>query len=203
MSKPWLKKKWAKRRPMPGAEGMAGGSRKGITIHDEGATRNASQRKGDVTWLADYVNSERISYHLIYNPDTGQWIQMIPFDKAARSMMGGDVDGRGNSANRAGTYNIQVCLAGYNASHGGPKPDWKKAKNLWVFAELMDRYGIPAKVRSEWGSEAGRSKKAWMAGGIQGHRHGPHDDHTDPGVIDVKGMLAEARKQQAARKKKK
>jgi hypothetical protein len=182
---------------------MAGGTRRGITIHDEGATRNASGRKGDVTWLAQYVNGRRISYHLLYNPDTGQWIQMIPFTHAARSMMGGDVDGRGNSANRAGTYNIQVCLAGYNASHGGPKPDWKKAKNLWVFAELVDHYKIPKKVRSEWGSKAGRSKKAWMVGGFQGHRHGPHDDHTDPGDIDVKGMMREARRQQKARKKKK
>ena len=201
MSRRWLPRKWATRRAMTNPEKMAGGPRRGITIHDEGATRPAVDRKKDITWLADYTNQRRISYHLDYNPDTGQWIQMIPFDCAARSMVGGDVDGRGNSANRAGTYNIQICLAGYNVSHGGPKPDWKKAKNLWVLAELIDRYGIPLKMRSQWGGKASRGKSAWMRGGIQGHCHGVHDTHTDPGDVDVREMVRQARKQQAARKR--
>lgn len=188
---------------MPGAEPMAGGDRRGITVHDEGQTRSAAQRRGDITWLADYTNARRISYHLDYNPDTGQWIQMIPFNYAARSMVGGDVDGRGNSANKAGRYNIQICLAGYNVSHGGPKPNWKKAKNLWVLAELIDRYRIPLRVRSQWGGKASRSRKAWMAGGIQGHVHGPNDTHTDCGDVDIPEMLRQARKQQRERRAKK
>jgi hypothetical protein len=150
-------------------------------------------------WLADFVNGKRISYHLIYCPYCGYWSQMIPFDKAARSMLGGDVDGRGNSANRAG-LNIQVCVAGFGYK------DWTQTpmKNAWVFAELVDRYNIPIKTRSKWGSGAGRSKKAWMAGGIQGHCHGPWDDHTDGATSEaaVKRLMKEARKQQAARKKK-
>ena len=203
MARRWLSKRNAKRRPMPNPEKMAGGTRVGITMHDEGVTRSASERKKDITWLADYTNQKRISYHLDYNPDTGQWIQMIPFDCAARSMKGGDVDGRGNSANRAGRYNIQICLAGYNTSHGGPKPNWKKAKNLWVIALLIERYNIPHRVRSEWGSKAGRSKKSWMAGGVQGHVHGPHDDNTDPGDIDIDLMIREAKRQLKARRAKK
>lgn len=187
---------------MSNPEKMSGGTRRGLTVHDEGATRSPSERKKDITWLADYVNQRRISYHLLYNPDTGQWIQMIPFDHAARSMKGGDVDGRGASANRAGRYNIQVCLAGYNVSHGGPKPNWKRAKNLWVFALLMERYDIPNKVRSKWGSNAGRGKSTWMKGGVQGHVHGPHDDHTDPGVIDVEEMLRQSRRQLKERRRK-
>jgi len=200
MARRWLGKKAAKRRPMSNPERMAGGSRRGLTVHDEGQTRSAAERKKDITWLADYTNGKRISYHLLYNPDTGQWIQMIPFDCAARSMKGGDVDGRGHSANRAGTYNIQICLAGYNASHGGPKPNWKRAKNLWVIALLMERYEIPNRVRTRWGRNAGRAKSTWMKGGVQGHVHGPMDDHTDPGVIDVDEMLRESRRQLKARR---
>lgn len=186
---------------MANPEKMAGGKRRGLTVHDEGVSRSRRERRGDISWLADYVNEGRISYHLLYNPDTGQWIQMIPFDCAARSMVGGDVDGRGNSANRAGTYNIQIALAGYNASHGGPRPNWKKAKNLWVLAVLIDRYDIPLKMRSHWGSGASRGRTAWMQGGIQGHCHGVHDDHTDPGDVDVREMVRQARKQLAARKR--
>jgi hypothetical protein len=200
MGRKWLSEKVAKRVKYHGAEPMGGGSRLGITVHDEGRTRSKRERRQDWTWLAQYVNQARKPYHLIYSPDTGQWIQMIPFDRAARSMMGGDVDGRGNSANKAGRYNIQICLAGYNASHGGPKPNWRKAKNLWVLALLMERFDIPMLVRSEWGSKAGRSRKSWMKGGVQGHVHGPNDDHTDPGSIDVAGMVREARRQLKAKR---
>lgn len=196
MARKWLPRKWAKRVPMGHAEPWSG-PRRGLTLHTEGVDRGKTL--GDVTWLAKYVNTVNggIAYHLIWQPWTGQWIQMVPFDRAARSMKGGAVDARGLSANRSG-LNIQVCVAGFGYD------DWTRTpmKNAWVFAELMDRYKIPQRTRAKWGRNAGRSRKAWSAGGIQGHCHGPHDDHVDGATSEaaVKRLMREARRQQKARR---
>ena len=73
-------------------------------------------------------------------------------------------------------------------------------RGAWVLAEIMDRARIPAKARKTWGSGASRAVSAWMRGGIQGHQHGPLDDHTDPGSIDVERLVRVARRQRKARK---
>ena len=91
-------------------------------------------------------------------------------------MKGGDVDGRGNSANKAGAVNIQVCIASYGP---GRRLTDSPMKNIEVWGRLADSRNIPHKVRKKWGPGSPRAKSKWMAGGIAGHCHGPHDDHVD------------------------
>jgi hypothetical protein len=157
-----------------GAEPMAGGPRRGLTIHNEGVARRCDGG-AHVVVLARYANGQRIPYHLIWCPVCGRFAQCIAFGKAARSMKGGDVDGRGNSANKSGTVNIQVCVAGMANSPLTNTP----MKGVEVLGELCDAWGIPHTIRSKWGPGSPRDRAKWMAGGIQGHCHGPNDDHTD------------------------
>jgi len=178
----WLGKK-IKKVKYPNPEPMAGGSRRGLTFHNEGVDRKCGG-SGTHWWLAKYVNNKRIPYHFIWCPHCGDIIQLIACDKAARSMKGGDVDGRGNSANKAGAVNIQVCVASY-----GKRPfTGSPMKNAAVFGRLADSWGIKHRLRSKWGPGVSRKKAIWAKGGIQGHCHGPHDDHVDPMAINPKKL---------------
>lgn len=195
---PWRKgKHWAprlwrvKRIPYQGHEPMLGGSsRRGLTIHNEGVDRPCNR---DHAWLAHFVNNKRIPYHALWCPHCGWWCQLIPFDRAARSMVGGSVQSNGASANRAGIVNVQICVVSYGYRDFTKSSPMKRA---WVLAEILDHYQIPSKPRDTWGAGARRSLEGWARGGVQGHQHGPHDDHTDPGSIDARKLIRVAREQQ-------
>jgi hypothetical protein len=191
----WLGKR-AKKIRYSGAEPMAGGSRRGFTWHDEGLNRKCGG-SGSHDWLAKYVNDKRIPYHAIYCPFCGDIIQMIDFAMAARSMVGGDVDGHGNSANKAGAVNIQVCIAGMGP---GRQLTDTPMKNIEVFGALADSWGIPHRVRGKWGPGASRDRSVWMKGGIQGHCHGPNDTHVDH-KMDPKKLKAAMWPQRRRRRK--
>jgi hypothetical protein len=192
-SQRWLPKRWAKRVKASRWEPMSHNhSRRGLTIHNEGVDRPCTP--GHVTNLAQYVVSRDIFYHAIWCPRCGQWAQIAPFTAAARSMVGGPV-WNGASANKTGTVNVQVCVAGY----GNRDFTDSKLKGAWVLAEIMDRCDIPWKARAVWGPKSSRNVGAWMRGGVQGHQHGPRDNHTDPNRIDVQRLFRHAKAQQKAR----
>lgn len=190
----WLPKQWAKRHKYYGSETHDSCSRKGLTIHNEGV--DGACTPGHVYNLAAYVVMMRIPYHAIWCPRCGVWVQIISFNRAARSMVGGAVAPCGNSANKHG-QNIQVCIADYGYR------DFTKTqlKNAWVLAEILDAHNIPWRARKTWSADASRRNDLWNRGGIQGHQHGPNDDHTDPNSIDAHKLLSEAKRQQKARNK--
>jgi hypothetical protein len=193
----WLPGRWVTKIPAPVTEPMTRNHpRRGLTLHNEGVDRECT--KGHVANLAHYVNHKRINYHFVWCPTCGDWAQLAPLDKAARSMVGGPV-WKGASANKAGTINVQVCVAGFGYRDFTDRPRLRRA---WVLAEIMDEARIPWKARATWGGDAGRGIDAWMRGGIQGHQHGPSDDHTDPGPINIERLVKVARLQQKARRRK-
>lgn len=198
-----LPRRWAFVRHVPyaGSEPMMGGvDRRGVTIHDEGV---AHPCHGTHTGLAEYVNSRGISYHLLWCPRCGQWVQMIPLHHAARSLKGGAILPNGASVNKAGQRNIQICLVGYanGVDERGEPVSASPMRNAWVLAEIMDAHDIPWRVRRRWGAGASRSLRAWLHSGVHGHQHSPApgETHTDPGSLDITAVLAEARRQRASR----
>ena len=150
---------------------------KKFTIHNEGVNRACDNTGQHVKWLAQYAVDQKIHYHFVYCPLCGHWAQCAPVDTAARAMKGGSVNSCGNSANRCGTLNIQVCLAGYGTQKLPPPKKWKNAKK---FRKIAEEWGIPAKSRNL--SKVNRSKDKWnnKKTGWHGHSNGPLDDHTDP-----------------------
>lgn len=192
--KKWLPSKWSSRVPAHIVEPMSRNTpRRGLTLHNEGVDRDCTP--GHVVALARYVVARNINYHAVWCPRCGKWAQCAPFTAAARSMVGGAVIGSA-SANKAGTVNVQVCVAGYG-SRDFTKSDLRGA---WVLAEIMDAHRIPWRARKVWGPAASRSVGSWLRSGVHGHQHGPLDDHTDPGSIDPAVLFRAARRQQKRRK---
>ena len=70
----WLGKN-AKKIKASGYEKMAGGSRRGLTFHDEGVNRRCGG-SGSHDRLAKYVIDKRIFYHAIWCPHCGDIIQI-------------------------------------------------------------------------------------------------------------------------------
>lgn len=157
-------------------------SRRAIILHNEGKDRTRKERQNDVTWLADFVVRARKPYHAIWNPTTGQWIQMIPFDRSAASLTA-DIIGDGFSGNRYGSTAIQICVAGFGYE---PFTDLKKLKGVNVLADIAQSWDVPFQGRAVWGPRAGREMVPWKASGFHGHCHAPgrSENHTDPGPID-------------------
>lgn len=185
MKRKWLKRKWAKRVKYHGAEPMArNNDRRGLTLHNEGVDRTCSGKKGGQhDWLAGFVNSKGIPYHCLWCPVCGWWCQMVPFDKAARSLKGGGIAGTPFSANKYGYANIQVCVVGFGHRDFTKSP----MKNAWVLDWIMRQWSIPRRARKTWGAGSGRSLSAWKQPGIHGHQHSPApgENHTDPNSISI------------------
>lgn len=201
----WLPTDWAVRIKYRTPEPMAGGERRGVTIHDEGRKRKCNR---DHDWLAEYVNETvGYPYHNNWCGWCGYWSQMISFKNAARSLKGGSIAANGASANKFGERNIQICLIGISNGHDyrGDKFTDGPMKNAWVLAEIMDAHGIPWRARKNWGPGSSRSQKTWKVSGVHGHQHSPapDEDHTDPGNLNVEKLFREARAQQRYRRSKK
>jgi len=149
---------------------------KKITLHNEGVSRQCDGGQHVIN-LAKYVRDKGIYYHGCYCPDCGQWAWIIPIDCAARSQVGGSVNSCGNSANRCGVINVQICFAGYGPDKKLPNPkNWKNAKK---FKKIAEGWGVPAKARNM--NKVNRSRDKWNDPSIGWHTHacGPNDDHTD------------------------
>ena len=182
-NKKWLGSKKAVKRKSSRVSPMAHNRRvRKLVLHNEGADRNGA---GDPVWLAEYVRGKGIEYHAVINLETGKFVQLLPFDAAARSLLNAGLDG-GIGDNRSGDVCIQICVQGY-----GSKPFTAgRMRGAEVLGEICDAWGIPHKVRKKWGPGASRSTAEWNKSGIHGHCHAPGNDHTDPGPIDVKKLKA-------------
>ena len=159
-----------------------------ITFHSEGVDRTCDGG-AHVASLARYVVQQNIYYHMVYCPDCGHWAQIIPIEHAARAMKGGSVCSAGNSANRHGLLNIQICIAAYGTS-AKKLPPPSKWKNTKKFKKIVDDWDINPKALDY--SKQIRSKEKWCkeGKGFAGHQHGPTDDHNDiqPNKFDFKAF---------------
>lgn len=156
-----------------------------LVFHNEGVDRACPGKSHEFAWLADYVAQRGIYYHALWCPRCGQVIQTAPFDRAARSLKSGNLDGRGTSPNRYGPT-IQVCVVGYGSRPFTDSP----MRNVQLWAKVAKSWGVDLRYRAKWGPGAGRSAAAWKRSGVHGHCHSPGygEDHTDPGRIDARKL---------------
>ena len=163
-----------------GAEKMPGCCAKDnfrrVTFHNEGVSRQC--QPGHVESLARYVRDQRIWYTFLFCDRCPEIAQVCQTGRAARAMKGGSVCPAGNSANRHGKFNIQVCLAGRGSDKTKPFAEWPDEVKTFL-RKLHNKCEIPAKAMP-W-DKAVRSAEKWRnpAKGYAFHSHGPTDDHTD------------------------
>lgn len=133
--------------------------------------------------VADWVKRQRSEYHVLWNPHTGQFLQLIAASQSARALKNAP---SGYRSNRKGTRLIQVCVIGRTADRplagGSPLREWPRLRS-W-----LDSHGIPHTDRTR----SGRSYSEFEASGIHTHGTTPGNTHTDPGPIEFAALYPPA-----------
>jgi hypothetical protein len=137
---------------------------------------------GSIEGVANWVQQQRIQYTLLWDPSTGEVIQLLPADVGARSMMN---DGWWPT-NRFGKVCIQICVIGRASNH--PLKRGRKLKGRRKLLRWMDSWGVPRKaIQHKW--PPSRSQYLWKQSGHTTHAAAPGNDHTDPGDVDWGWLL--------------
>jgi hypothetical protein len=122
--------------------------------------------------------------HLIWDPETGEFVQFFPFDRSARTLANwGPI-----RVNRSGKVHIQVEVLGYAKDaplRDGPMVGFER------LLKVADEWGIsrdwpagPPHAYPDPG-KANRPAKVWLTkGGHYAHSQVPGNSHGDPGLID-------------------
>jgi hypothetical protein len=144
-------------------------------------TSESGNDAGAIAGVANWVKSQSSEYHLLWNPWTGQFRQLIAASQSARALRNGE---GGYRTNRKGTRLIQVCIIGRTSQKplagGSPLLGWDSLRG-W-----LDGHGIPHTDRT-----GSRSRGAWESSGVHRHADAPGNDHTDPGPIDFARLYGE------------
>lgn len=173
-------KKWMPGAKNVGHHGEAGqmgpGNERKVVWHTSESGNDHSAIDGVVNW----VKQQQSEYTICWNPYTGQFRQLMPADVGARAVMNGYTI----PANRHGKICIQVCVIGRGANAPLVKSPMKGRRELM---EWLDSWGVPRKnITSD-----NRSVLEWKKSGHTTHRSAPKpNDHTDPGPVDWKRLLA-------------
>lgn len=140
-----------------------------------------SGRDSQAIWgVARYITREHKSYHVLWNPWTGQFIALYPADVPARSA----ANGGGMATNRHGRLAVQVSIVGRAADK--PLAGGSPLKGRRRLMQWFDQLGIP---RTQ---NAVRSVAAFKMSGHTTHAATPGNWHnrTDPGPVDWDRLLA-------------
>lgn len=141
--------------------------------------------------VARYLNSVGAQVHLVWNPETGEMVQMIPANRGGRglrNLSGGVETNNGGSI----VFQIEVVGRAKNPWTDGPK------KGLDVIVAFLRQLGVPdvwpaGDLKPYPESYGGsRSTTAWNKGGHFGHSQVPENDHGDPGDINQSAITGSA-----------
>lgn len=176
---------------MPGAKvilspsdggSMLGGTRK-VVWH----TTENDPTKTTATNVAKYLQRSGNGVHIVWNPHSGEIVQMIPGNRAGRGLA--NLPG-GVQTNRAGIVVIQIEVVGRASQPFTSSRCLNLAKiQAWLLA-----LGIP----QIWSGTTNRSTTNWAKGGHFGHADVPENSHWDPGAVN-KTKLAIATKDSGAK----
>lgn len=139
--------------------------------------------------IANYLNQTRNVVHIVWNPETGEIVVMLPKDVAGRGLKNAS---GGVETNREGTVNIQVEVVGRASQPFTSGPMVGLDRLLRVFDDLVPRTwpsGAPLASSSAYGSNPSRSTTHWKQAGHFGHSQVPENDHSDPGAIDISKLF--------------
>lgn len=134
--------------------------------------------------LANYLNGTNNQVHLVWNPVSGEIVQMIPANRAGRGLVN---RAGGVQTNRQGSVCIQIEVVGQAVHPFTEGP----CKNLDKIESWLTSLGIPhvwpAGQPKPYPESAGgeRSVEAWAHGGHFGHSQVPENDHGDPGHVNI------------------
>lgn len=174
MASRWYKK--AKRSPAPT---WAWGEMTGERTARKVVWHTSESDPGSIHGVVQWVQQQGSQYTLVWDPTTGEVIQLLPADVGARSLMN---DGW-FPTNRYGDICIQICVVGRAAKN--PLTKGKPMKGRRKLLKWMDKWGVPRKVLPQ----GRRSRRMWRRSGHTTHNAAPGNDHRDPGKVDWGWLL--------------
>lgn len=168
-----------------------GGSMKGGNPRVTWHTTENYPRRTSATAIANFLNRSRNCVHIVWNPLTGEIVQMIPANRAGRGLRN---RAYGVETNRAGSVNIQIEVVGQAVNPFTSS----ECKNLDVIVTWLRTHGIkdvfpagqPMAYPRSYGENRQRSTSAWLQNGHFGHSQVPENSHGDPGQINTQKILS-------------
>ena len=153
--------------------------------------------------LIDTLRARNAWSHIIADPDTGEMVQALNFNRAARSLRSGGSSGKTNAMRV-----IQVEVKGFASE----TPFWSPEKNK-RFGEMIANVQkvVPFRLAFERqffgdrsgftvASEYAKQRMSWLdwyrCDYVVGHQHAPKNSHWDPGAIDTVEIAAGFRRPQ-------
>lgn len=137
--------------------------------------------------IANYLNRVGYQVHIVWNPVTGEVIQMIPADRAGRGLRNAS---GGVQTNREGDVCVQIEVV----AHAAEPFTRHEMKGLDAIMSWVRRLGVP----DVWpggpppASPGTRhvSARVWTReAGHYSHSQVPENNHSDPGAIDIKRLF--------------
>ena len=129
--------------------------------------------------IANFLDRENFSVHLVWNPVSGVIVQTIPANRYGRGLKGS-----GFPTNTMGNPCIQIEVVGFAADPFTDGP----CTGLDRIMDWLRSFGIPDVFPS--GVAGNRDRHTWQKAGHFTHAVAPDNDHTDPGLINPKRLFA-------------
>ncbi len=129
--------------------------------------------------VAQRLEQHGSNAHLVWNPCTGEIVQMVPATEAALLLPGG--------VGREGRRCFQIVVVGFAQEPFTGAP----MKGLDRIISWLDGWGVPRHwpaghpLASPEAYEAERARKPWARGGHFGASQVPHTTGPAPGAIDI------------------
>jgi len=142
------------------------------------STENDPSKTSAAT-IANFLDRENFSVHLVWNPVSGAIVQTIPANRYGRGLKGS-----GFPTNTMGNPCIQIEVVGFAAEPFTNGP----CTGLDRIMDWLRSFGIPDVFPS--GVAGNRDRQTWQKAGHFTHAVAPDNDHTDPGLIDPKRLFA-------------
>lgn len=167
---------------LPGAKnipGRDGGSMLGGPAKVVWHTTENDPAKTTASAIAHYLVSSGNTVHLVWNPVSGETVQMIPANRAGRGL---ENRPGGAETNRAGRVVVQIEVVGRASQPFTSGP----CNGLAKIQAWLTSLGIPP----VWSGTTNRSVANWAKAGHFGHMDVPEQYHTDPGKVDKAKLTA-------------
>ncbi|WP_433335059.1 hypothetical protein [Spirillospora sp. CA-294931] len=154
---------------------LRGGAPRVIWFSSESDPRIVSAR----SVAADLMREDRPP-HLVWNPASGEVVQLIPVTRAARLI--------GTPAAREGRACVQIMVVG----HAADPFTGAVLTGLDPIMRWLDAWGVTRRwpagppLPSPQSYHGPRDRRAWSRGGHFGASQVPTADRPDPGAIDVR-----------------
>lgn len=173
---------------MPGASRRAAGLDGGSMVGGPARAVWHTTEGGSIAGAVSAMDSARSWSHVVWDPRSGEIVQMIGADRAARAL---EHPAGTPQTNRMGAVCVQIEVVGRAADPftSGPLVGLERILG-WLDGLGVPRVwpaGAPAAYPGCYGLNNGQRHPAvWLAkAGHYGHSQVPNNRHGDPGAVDV------------------